>query len=118
MSAKVLNTCFARIFAMGINTQERIAIRGAVLAALAENGNVVLATTHDIELNNLLRSCYLPYYFCETVRKEQLYFDYQLKQGVATQHNAIRILEICHYPEAVVQKANELASSPVVFTCH
>ena len=169
LSAKVLNTCFARIFTMnlatrifssirnedslqegrsyflqetiqikemidqsakapclflldepfkGTNTQERIAICGAVLAALAENGNVVLATTHDIELNNLLRSCYLPYYFCETVRKEQLYFDYQLKQGVATQHNAIRILEICHYPEAVVQKANELASSPAVFTCH
>lgn len=162
LSAKVLNTCFARFFAInlatrifssihnedsllegksyflqetmqikemidqitnppclflldepfkGTNTQERIAICGAVLSALAKNGNIVLATTHDIELNNLLHSCYLPYYFCETVSGRQLYFDYQLKQGVATQRNAIKILEIYHYPKAIVQKANLLATS-------
>lgn len=34
-----------------------------------------------------------------------LSFDYKLKPGPVTERNAIRILEICGYPQEVVQEA-------------
>lgn len=157
LCAKVLNTCFARHFAMeldtrifssihnadslqegksyflqetaqikrmidritqapslflldepfkGTNTQERIAICRAVLSAMAKNGNTVLASTHDIELCTHLQEQYEQYYFCETIEENQLLFDYQLKKGISTQRNAIKILEINNYPEEIVKNAN------------
>lgn len=89
----------------GTNTQERIAIGKAVLAALAQNENIVIASTHDLELGTLLSSLYESYYFCETVKDNLLSFDYTLKKGIATERNAIKILEIYQYPEEIVREA-------------
>jgi DNA mismatch repair ATPase MutS len=89
----------------GTNTPERIASSKAVLSELAKNGNIVFASTHDIELADLLAGEYELYHFCEQIEDHQLHFDYKLKQGKLTQRNAIRLLEIEHYPETVITEA-------------
>lgn len=89
----------------GTNTAERIAIANAVLSALAKQRNMVFVSTHDIELASLLKDEYDLYHFCERVTEEKLTFDYKLKSGPVTERNAIRILGICDYPQAVIQDA-------------
>jgi len=89
----------------GTNTLERIAASKAVLSALAVNGNMVFASTHDIELADLLAGEYDLYHFCEQIEQNRLYFDYLIKQGKLKNRNAIRLLEIEGYPESVVSEA-------------
>ena len=89
----------------GTNTVERIAIAKAVLSALIRQRNIVFVSTHDIELASLLKDEYDLYHFCENVENGVLSFDYKLKSGPVTERNAIRILEICGYPQEVVQEA-------------
>lgn len=89
----------------GTNTQERIAIGKAVLASLAESGNTVVVSTHDLELGRLLNPLYDSYYFCETVEENILSFDYKLKRGIAKERNAIKILEIFQYPSSIIKEA-------------
>lgn len=83
----------------GTNTIERIAIAKAVLSALVVQRNLVFISTHDIELASLLKAEYDLYHFCESVEDGVLSFDYKLKSGPVTERNAIRILDICGYPQ-------------------
>ena len=89
----------------GTNTIERIAIAKAVLSALVVQRNLVFISTHDIELASLLKAEYDLYHFCESVEDGVLSFDYKLKSGPVTERNAIRILDICGYPQEVIQEA-------------
>ena len=89
----------------GTNTVERIAAGKAVLSALAGNGNTVFASTHDLELADLLAGEYELYHFCEQIQQNRLYFDYLLKHGKLKHRNAIRLLEMEGYPEKVVAEA-------------
>ena len=89
----------------GTNTVERIAIAKAVLSALADNGNIVFASTHDLELATLLSGQYSLYHFCEQIADGTLSFDYLLKPGPVTERNAIRIIELYGYPREVVEEA-------------
>lgn len=91
----------------GTNTIERIAIAKAVLSALTERKNIVFVSTHDIELASLLSDKYDLYHFCENVENGVLSFDYKLKPGPVAERNAIRILEICGYPQKVIREAYE-----------
>ena len=93
----------------GTNTIERIAINAATFSKLADAGNIVLASTHDLELAEILKDKYDLYHFCETVTNDKLSFDYTLKPGVVKEGNAIRILELCGYPEDVVNAARMIA---------
>lgn len=93
----------------GTNTAERIAIAKAVLSALVRQGNIVFVSTHDIELASLLCGEYDLYHFCESVADNTLSFDYKLKSGPVTERNAIRIIEMCGYPQEVVQEAYQIA---------
>ena len=88
-----------------LKSVERIAIAKAVLSALIRQRNIVFVSTHDIELASLLKDEYDLYHFCENVENGVLSFDYKLKPGPVTERNAIRILEICGYPQEVVQEA-------------
>ena len=94
----------------GTNTTERIAINAATFSKLANTGNIVLASTHDLELATLLKDQYDMYHFCETVTDNKLSFDYTLKPGVVKEGNAIRILELCDYPEDVIDVARTVAN--------
>ena len=95
----------------GTNTIERIAAGKAVLSALAGNGNTVFASTHDIELADLLANEYELYHFCEQIQQNRLYFDYLLKHGKLKHRNAIRLLELEGYPESVIAEANRIVES-------
>ncbi|MFS6749765.1 MutS-related protein, partial [Staphylococcus aureus] len=72
----------------GTNTAERIAIAHTVLRALGER-SLVLVTTHDVELQAMLGERYALYHFQENPEVDG-YFDYRLRNGAATERNAIR----------------------------
>ena len=92
----------------GTNTVERISAGQAVLAHLADRA-MVMATTHDIELQELLEGRYRMHHFSEQVSEENFYFDYRLREGPTKSRNAIKLLELSGYPESVTKQANTLA---------
>ncbi len=93
----------------GTNTVERLAISTAVLEFLGRNGKV-LVTTHDIELQSLLKNNYEMFHFGDQVEGNNFYFDYKIQQGVCLSGNAIKLLVIKKYPQSITQKANEIAN--------
>ena len=94
----------------GTNTIERVAGAKAVLSYLNKNKNIVYASTHDIELAELLKNEFDLYHFTETIENDKLIFDYKLKPGKLTTRNAIKILELNGYPNEIIKEAIELSS--------
>ena len=90
----------------GTNTIERVSAGKAILSYLAKNGNMVFVSTHDTELNELLKDEYDHYHFSETIAQEELVFDHTIKKGPLKTRNAIRILEINNYPPSIIADAN------------
>jgi len=93
----------------GTNTIERIAAAKAILTYLNQGQNIVVVSTHDIALASMLEDEYDLYHFSETVENEQLHFDYQLKHGELRTRNAIRILELTHYPAEIIEEARRIS---------
>ncbi len=93
----------------GTNTIERVASGKAVLSYLNQKNNIVFASTHDLELTDLLSDSFEFYHFEESVDKDELVFDYKLKDGKWTHTNAIRILEVNGFPKEVTGEAEALA---------
>lgn len=90
----------------GTNTTERIAAGKAVLAHLNRGPHIVLVSTHDIELAELLyKDGYELHHFREEVVDAKLVFDYRLHTGPLTTRNAIRILELYDYPPELIAEA-------------
>lgn len=90
----------------GTNTTERIAAGKAVLARLNRGPHIVLVSTHDIELAELLHDDgYELHHFREEVADGRLIFDYRLHAGPLTTRNAIRILELYDYPPELIAEA-------------
>jgi DNA mismatch repair ATPase MutS len=81
----------------GTNSVERaIAVR-AVARHLLDAGAIGAMTTHDLSLasEEPLRSAAVPVHFTETVDDEgRMAFDYQLREGVATSRNALRLMQM------------------------
>lgn len=92
----------------GTNSIERIAIGISVLERLAGNHHLVLATTHDWELQHELEETYECYHFSEQVGEKDLTFDYLLRKGKTTQGNAVKILRVYGYPDEVVRRAGQI----------
>jgi len=93
----------------GTNTIERISAGKAVLSFLAQADNIVLVSTHDIELADLLHDEYELYHFSELVSAKTVDFDYKLKDGKLKHRNAIRILQINDYPDTIITEAIEIS---------
>jgi len=93
----------------GTNTVERISAGKAVLSSLAQSNNFVFVSTHDIELADLLQEEYELYHFSEIVGNKTVDFDYKLKEGKLKNRNAIKILQINDYPDAIITEAYEIA---------
>lgn len=90
----------------GTNTIERISAAKSVLSYLAKmNRNLIFVSTHDVELPELLEDKYALFHFSETIKNDQIYFDFKLKPGYLKTRNAIRILEINNYPKEVIEDA-------------
>ena len=67
-----------------------------------------LVATHDLELGELANTIPDNFFnrcFEITHTDDDIAYDYKLKPGPVTERNAIRILEICGYPQEVVQEA-------------
>ncbi|MBF9140936.1 MutS-related protein [Hymenobacter properus] len=92
----------------GTNTVERIAATQAVLAYLQPR-SLVIASTHDGELGQLLAPAFTEYHFSETVTETSWHFDYLLKPGPLRTRNAIRLLARAGFPAEIVQQAMDLS---------
>jgi ABC-type molybdenum transport system ATPase subunit/photorepair protein PhrA len=93
----------------GTNTIERIAGGKGILSYLNKGNNVVLVSTHDIELAQLLKSDnYELYHFSEKISHNELLFDHKLKFGELKTRNAIKILELYNYPKEIITDARHI----------
>ncbi|MCH4895440.1 DNA mismatch repair protein MutS [Marinilabiliaceae bacterium JC040] len=93
----------------GTNTVERIACAKAVLSYLTNN-NIVVATTHDLELCEFLVKDYDIYNFGEKVVDNLLSFDYLIKKGPPQSRNAIKILKQYGYPSEIIDDSYDIVS--------
>jgi hypothetical protein len=93
----------------GTNTIERIASAAAVLRYLAQE-NIVLATTHDVELQRMLADTYAMHHFSDRVVDGKYGFDYLIHPGPVRSRNAIKLLALSGYPAAVTEEARRLAA--------
>jgi len=93
----------------GTNTVERVAASTAVLHHLGQH-HFVLATTHDVELQELLADSFDMYHFSDQVVDGTYSFDYRIHAGPARSRNAIKLLEITGYPASIIREAESLAT--------
>ena len=91
----------------GTNTVERIAAATQILIHLSESGVLCFTATHDIEMTELLKDCYDNYHFEETIREDDVLFDYKLRKGTAMTRNAIKMLRMIGYQPQIVQNAEQ-----------
>ncbi len=90
----------------GTNTVERIAASCELLGALTASGALCLAATHDIELCSLLSDTFRLAHFEERVGEEEMIFDYRLRDGPASTRNAIALLRLMGFDEALTANAH------------
>lgn len=93
----------------GTNTVERIAASSEILKSMHRADMICFAATHDVELTHLLEEEYENYHFQEEVKDDEILFDYKLYEGRATSRNAIRLLHIMGYEDAIIQAAERSA---------
>ncbi|RYF96595.1 MAG: hypothetical protein EOO02_21925 [Chitinophagaceae bacterium] len=67
--------------------------------------NIVIASSHDMELLTLLGDDFTKAYFIESIVDNHLSFEFKLKIGEQEARNAIRIIEMEGFPEAIVKAA-------------
>ena len=95
----------------GTNTIERISSSKSVLSFLNKGNNIVIVSTHDIELTTLLKDEFDLYHFCEDINNDKLQFDHKLKSGELTTRNGIKLLEISNYPKEIIEESYEISKS-------
>lgn len=105
--AKIL--CFIDEVLRGTNTVERIAASSEILKNLASNGVMCFAATHDIELTHILEDYYSNYHFTEEVEDDNVVFSYVMQNGRATSRNAIKLLKIIGYDNAIIDNSKRRA---------
>jgi hypothetical protein len=94
----------------GTNTIERIAAAKAILSYLNRKNHIVIVSTHDIELAEMLAHEYDLYHFTETIENSELHFDHTIKAGPLRTRNAIKILELSNYPSEITSDARRISS--------
>lgn len=95
----------------GTNTIERISASAKVLKALKHFSVLCLIATHDTELCAISGSDYQLAHFEETVCDQEIHFDYKLKPGPAETRNAILLLKLMGFDDAIVKAANSRADN-------
>ncbi len=105
--AKVL--CFVDEVLRGTNTVERIAASTQILKTFSNSSVLCFAATHDIELTTLLEKEFDICHFEGYVNGNDVKFDYLIKEGPATNRNAINLLGVLGYDESIVHNAQALA---------
>jgi DNA mismatch repair ATPase MutS len=93
----------------GTNTVERISLAKAILNYLNNLNNIVIASSHDLELISLLSSQFDMFYFSETIQDDVLHFDHTIKPGYLKTTNAIKMVALEDFPKSIVDEAYEMA---------
>lgn len=89
----------------GTNTEERIAASASILKYLNNKNCIAIVASHDIELTQLLNGLYDNYHFCEQFQEDDIIFEYKIHEGATTSKNAIRLLELTHFPKEIIANA-------------
>lgn len=89
----------------GTNAIERIAASSEILRYLGDSA-LCMAATHDIELCSILEKFAL-YHFEEIIVQDEMSFDYKLKPGYSLTSNAIKLLSVMDFPQAVITQAQK-----------
>ncbi|WP_075590888.1 MutS-related protein [Labilibacter marinus] len=88
----------------GTNRNEQIAMGYSVLNGISETGSIVIASTHDINLLNMLNG--FNNYFFEMVKTNEEYvFNYQIQEGKNMPINAITLAKHIGLPNSIVENA-------------
>ncbi len=95
----------------GTNTVERISAAKAILSYLNRHNNIVIVSTHDIELADMLKGEYDLYHFTETIENDELHFDHKMKSGQVKTRNAIKLLELSDYPAEIISEARQISAT-------
>jgi DNA mismatch repair ATPase MutS len=85
-----------------------VALARAVLEHLARHA-LVLVTTHDVELQPVLKQHYALCHFRENPEIEG-FFDYRLRPGASRERNAIRVLARMDFPDRIVAAAMDYST--------
>jgi DNA mismatch repair ATPase MutS len=91
----------------GTNSIERISSSAEVLLYFARHNCLVFASTHDLELTELVSNSYSNFHFLEKITQEGISFNYKLMKGPSTTRNATKLLRHIGYPSEIVD-ASEL----------
>ena len=103
--------CFVDEVLRGTNTIERIAASTKILENLSKEQVFCFAATHDIELTHVLETQYDNFHFEEEIKDGDVLFSYHLKKGRAVSRNAIRLLQVIGFDEAMIQSADRMAAN-------
>ncbi|MGN1149039.1 MAG: hypothetical protein ACI4TB_11475 [Lachnospiraceae bacterium] len=103
--------CFVDEVLRGTNTVERISASTEILKSLSTDRVMCFAATHDVELTELLADIYDNYHFEEEIIDGDVHFNYRLLGGKATTRNAIKLLQVMGYQEAIIENANRRAEA-------
>ncbi|MDH6363437.1 hypothetical protein M2139_000412 [Enterococcus sp. PF1-24] len=104
--------CFIDEILKGTNTIERISASASIVNWLKDKNVLAFVATHDIELTEILKDSCDNLHFEEQVTEEEgIAFDYRLRKGPAVSRNAIQLLKILDYPQAIVDEAFAEAES-------
>ncbi len=103
--------CFIDEILKGTNTVERIAASSSIIHWLSSYPSLAFVATHDIELTEILKQDCRNIHFSEQVTADDgISFDYKVKTGAAKSRNAIALLGVLGYPQAIVDHANHAAA--------
>lgn len=105
--------CFVDEILKGTNTIERIAASASLIHWLADYPQTLgMVATHDIELTEILaKDCDNVHFEEQVTEANGVTSDYRCKPGPARTRNAIALLGILHYPEAMVETASLMAEN-------
>lgn len=101
--------CFVDEVLRGTNTVERIAAASEIMRSFSGENMLCFAATHDIELTQLLADVYENYHFEEEIENNDILFPYKLLKGPANTRNAIKLLSMMGYPDALIENAEWMA---------
>ncbi|MEG0694851.1 MAG: hypothetical protein RR440_03785 [Erysipelotrichaceae bacterium] len=107
LNNEVPTLCIIDEILKGTNTLERIAASSEILKTFANKNCIVLGATHDIELTKILEDEYANYHFKESMKGEQMSFDYKIHKGPSTSRNAIALLNLLGYRKDIVSNASK-----------
>lgn len=102
---KIPMLCLIDEVLRGTNTVERIAASSQILNQIAHENALCVAATHDIELTYILENVFENWHFKEDICDGEVIFDYELHHGRAVSRNAVKLLGVIGFDEALIHKA-------------